>query len=98
MFFLVIVTVGKGRAAGLIGGIRIADNGTTSNKCSVDENDAFLFNGYVEISDIGSTDDTALNCHTNNRDVYIRGDWLAPDGTRVANVPGLYQSVGRRSM
>ena len=41
--------------------------------------------GYVEISDIGSTDGSALLCHTN----YIRplshsgGDWLAPSGARI---------------
>ena len=46
--------------------------------------------GYVEISDIGSTDETALHCHTNYSDPYSRGDWIAPDGTRVSNgtVPG----------
>ena len=42
------------------------------------------------ISDIGSTDDTALLCHTNrprppgNR--HSGGDWFAPDGTRVGNI------------
>ena len=39
----------------------------------------------MDISDVGSTDSTALLCHTN----YIRigthsgGDWFAPNGTRV---------------
>ena len=47
----------------------------------------------MEISDIGSTDETALNCHTNNRDAYIRGDWLSPDRTRVANVPGFSSDI-----
>ena len=53
--------------------------------------------GYVVISDIGSTDDTALICHTNRPATLgtasypnSRGDWFAPDGTRVTGtaVPG----------
>ena len=51
--------------------------------------------GYVVISDIGSTDDTALICHTNrpatvSNNANSGGDWFAPDGTRVNNndVPG----------
>ena len=46
--------------------------------------------GYVVISDIGSTDDTALICHTNrpstlNNNADSGGDWFAPevDGTIV---------------
>ena len=39
------------------------------------------------ISDIGSTDDTALLCHTNRPPAIgssnSGGDWIAPDGTRV---------------
>ena len=63
--------------------------------------------GYVVISDIGSTDDTALICHT-NRPATITGiggstnsggDWFAPNGTTVdfgsnSNVPGLRRSRG----
>ena len=49
--------------------------------------------GYVEISRIGSTDDSALLCHTNRPPdgANSRGDWHAPDGTRVHNsdVPGV---------
>ena len=53
--------------------------------------------GYVVISDIGSTDDTALICHTNrpanlSNNANSGGDWFAPDGTRVSysinHVPG----------
>ena len=46
--------------------------------------------GYVMISDIGSTDNTALLCIT-NRPVpsggsNSGGDWLAPDGVTVGSV------------
>ena len=56
------------------------------------------------ISDIGSTDDTALICNTNRfgnltsrpggqLQIHSRGDWFAPDGSRVGDrytydVPG----------
>ena len=42
--------------------------------------------GYVMISDIGSTDNTALLCHTNRpaSGGNSGGDWYAPDQTRVA--------------
>ena len=43
--------------------------------------------GYVVISNIGSTDDTALICHTNRPPLdsvaHSGGDWFAPDGTIV---------------
>ena len=47
--------------------------------------------GYVEKSDIGYSDRTALLCHTNkpairNYTPYSRGDWFAPDGARVGGV------------
>ena len=47
--------------------------------------------GYVNISDIGSTDDTALLCHTNRPPSpsgpnNSGGDWFAPDGTRVSGL------------
>ena len=48
--------------------------------------------GYVEISGIGSTDDSALLCHTNRPPdgAHSGGEWYAPDGTRVSGtaVPG----------
>ena len=57
--------------------------------------------GYVVISDIGSTDDTALICHTNrpatlNNNAHSGGDWLAPDNTRVDGnvVPGFMRNRG----
>ena len=55
--------------------------------------------GYVEISRIGSTDDSALLCHTNfppPPGSYSGGDWLAPDGTRVfgTDVPGVTRNRG----
>ena len=43
--------------------------------------------GHVDISDIGSTDDTALLCHSNcpssPGSIVSGGDWFAPDFTRV---------------
>ena len=58
--------------------------------------------GYVEISDIGSSDTTALVCHTNrpaSGGANSGGDWFAPDGTRVgtvgsSDVPGVERSRG----
>ena len=63
--------------------------------------------GYVVISDIGSTDDTALICHTNRPATIIDlggdnnsgGDWFAPNGTTVggiqtSNVPGFRRNRG----
>ena len=57
--------------------------------------------GYVVISDIGSTDDTALICHTNrpatlNNNADSGGDWFAPDETRVdaTAVPGFRRNRG----
>ena len=53
--------------------------------------------GYVEISDIGSSDTTALLCHTNRSpppgSITSGGDWFAPDGNRLGgpgstDVPG----------
>ena len=51
------------------------------------------------ISDIGSTDNTALLCHTNLLTTSVRhsgGDWFAPDGTRVHenDVPGFKKNRG----
>ena len=56
----------------------------------------------MEISDIGSTDETALLCHTDcprpPHRCHSGGDWFAPDGTRVNedDVPGFTRD--RRSM
>ena len=53
--------------------------------------------GYVEISDIDSTDDSALLCYTNrpatlgnSPNFQSGGDWFAPDGTKIPSsaVPG----------
>ena len=56
--------------------------------------------GYVVISDIGSTDDTALICHTNrpatqNNNADSGGDWFGPDETRVDGtaVPGFRRNI-----
>ena len=59
--------------------------------------------GYVVISDIGSTDITALICHTNHPAIYYSynnytsgGNWFAPDLTRVNgdDVPGVTRNRG----
>ena len=61
-------------------------------------------NGYVMISDIGSTNDTALICHTNrpatlNNKKHSGGDWVGPNGMvvggltlGVSNVPGFMRN------
>ena len=55
------------------------------------------------IDDIGSTDDTALLCHTNQPSRRAsEGDWFAPNGTKVSNytdsmprdVPGFGRTRG----
>ena len=50
----------------------------------------------MDINDIGSTDVTALLCHTNHPPppglISSGGNWFSPDGTRVGDehaVPGL---------
>ena len=56
--------------------------------------------GYVVISDIGSTDSTALLCHTNRPPLassnHSGGNWYAPDGDRVNldDVPGFTRNRG----
>ena len=59
--------------------------------------------GYVKMSDIGSTDNTALLCHTNRPasggEVNSGGDWFAPDGDKVGgltstDVPGFGRNRG----
>ena len=50
------------------------------------------------MDDIGSTDDTALFCHTNKvLPKVIGGDWFDPDGTKVGDVnrPGGVPGVER---
>ena len=56
-------------------------------------------NAYVAISDIGSSDNTALLCNTNRRPLfgtYSGGDWYEPDGTIVdgSDVPGVTRNRG----
>ena len=60
-------------------------------------------NGLLNISGIGSTDDTALLCITNrpppSGGTSSGGDWFAPDGTRVVylgsgDVPGFNRNRG----
>ena len=58
--------------------------------------------GYVQLSDIGSSDTTALLCHTNkpaSNGANSGGHWFAPDGTAVGivdsiTVPGFGRSRG----
>ena len=56
--------------------------------------------GYVMISDIGSTDNTALLCHTNRLATLSGsnsgGNWFTPDRTTVAgtDVPGFMRTRG----
>ena len=62
-------------------------------------------NSHVVISDIGSTENTALTCNTNRpviNNFNIRhsgGNWYGPSGTRVGtigsdNVPGFVRTRG----
>ena len=52
--------------------------------------------GYVDISDIGSSDDTALLCITNRPGTPTSGNWFAPSGARVegTDVPGFTRTRG----
>ena len=57
--------------------------------------------GYVVISDIGTSEDTALLCNTDrfpdSGSPNSGGFWYAPDGTSITNqdsVPGLYRRRG----
>ena len=63
-------------------------------------------NSHVVISDIGSTENTALICNTNYLVIidlkiqYSGGDWYGPSGTRVGSmgsddVPGFVKTRGR---
>ena len=58
--------------------------------------------GYVEISDIGSTDDSALLCHTNfpppPGSPTSGGDWWAPDGTKIPSFDVLGFARNRAAM
>ena len=57
-------------------------------------------NGLLNISDIGSSDDTALLCITDrpppSGSFHYGGDWYGPDGTRVDDtaVPGFNRNRG----
>ena len=55
----------------------------------------FHNHSYVDISDIGSTDD-ALLCITNRPGTLTTGNWLAPSGARVdgTDVPGFTRNRG----
>ena len=52
--------------------------------------------GYVAISDIGSSDNTALLCITNYPGTPSSGNWFPPHGTRVdgISVPGVTRNRG----
>ena len=52
--------------------------------------------GYVDIRDIGSSDNNALLCVTNRPGFPTSGNWYAPDGTRVdgTSVPGVIRNRG----
>ena len=42
-------------------------------------------NSYVVMDDIGSTDDTALLCHTNEPSLHaFWGNWFDPNGNKVS--------------
>ena len=70
-------------------------------------NDVIIPNhGYVVISDIGFTENTALICNTNRPVInnfnkrHSGGDWYGPSGTRVGgigsnDVPGFVRTKGR---
>ena len=56
-------------------------------------------NGYVAIRDIGSTDNSALICHTNrpSNGAHSGGDWYGPNGKKVdystgTSVPGFVRN------
>ena len=52
--------------------------------------------GYVDIRDIGFSDNTALLCNTNRPGTPTSGDWFEPDGTRVnlMDIPGVTRTRG----
>ena len=52
--------------------------------------------GYLDINDIGFTDDTALLCVTNYLGIPTSGNWFAPNTTRVneMDVPGVTRNRG----
>ena len=57
--------------------------------------------GYVEIGDIGSTDDSALLCHTNRPPApgsNSGGNWHAPTGTRVFDTDVTGVTLSRAAM
>ena len=78
------------------------------SSCTIDvflglNGDIIPNNGYVDIGDIGSNDNTALLCITNRPpptgSPNSGGDWFVPDGTRVGgpgttDVPGFNRNRG----
>ena len=78
------------------------------SSCTIDvflglNGDIIPNNAYVDISHIGSPDDTALLCITNRPpptgSPNSGGDWFVPDGTRVGgpgttDVPGFNRNRG----
>ena len=52
--------------------------------------------GYVAISHIGSSDNTALLCITNSLSIPTSGNWYVPDRTRLSgtDVPGVTRTRG----
>ena len=73
----------------------------TSDVCVSLNGEVIPNHGYVVISDIGSTDDTALTCHTNRPppDGSIAGgDWYAPDGSKISSNSGSGFVLDRGSM
>ena len=65
----------------------LSNNGVSGVYLSL--NDVIIpYHDYVMISDIGSTDNTALLCYTNKpaSGGTSGGNWFVPDGGRVGNV------------
>ena len=54
----------------------------------------------MEIDDIGSTDDTALLCHTNHPDELSGGNWVEPKNIIIPDtgIPGFTRNEGRMVM
>ena len=62
------------------------------------DDDIIPNHGYVVVSDIGSTNATALICHTNrpatvNNNVHSGGNWFAPLGRQLISVVLMFQAL-----